>query len=330
MTKILMTSVRSDEEPSIKTYAKAHNLKIDMVREEFHPGQHDNLSEYNGLIVQQTANIGGDEAFYQSLVHQGLKQITTRTAGVDMIPVTLAKRAGLKITNVPKYSPRSVAELALTQIFQLLRRTWAFEQRMNQNDFRWAGLQAREIHTITVGIIGAGRIGGTLAKLLHLLGAKVIAYDVKSQECLKKYLTYVSKATLLAQSDVISVHVDLNDSTVGLLQAVDFNQMKIGSLFLNMSRGDVVNTEALIAALLSGKIQAAALDTVTGESLVFNRDLRQQGIDNSQIRQLMAMPNVLLTPHIAFFTNIAVDNMVNTALDDVLAIIAGHQAVNEI
>jgi len=330
MPKILMTSVREDEEAAIAAYAQQHQVEIDISRDELHPDNLPDLRQYDGLIVQQTAKIGGDAAFYRTLAQQGLQQITTRTAGYDMIEVALAKEAGLKVTNVPAYSPRSVAEMALMQIFRLLRRTWAFDHRVAQHDFRWGGLQAREIHTVTVGIIGAGRIGSTLAQLLHALGARVLAYDINPQPAYESFLTYVDKETLLAESGIVSLHVDLNPSSVGLLSAADFERMPAHAGLVNASRGPVVNTDALITALVSGEIEAAALDTVEGESAVFNHDLRQQGVADQRIQQLLDLPNVIMTPHVAFYTNLAVQNMIDIALDDVLLIIQGQPALHEI
>ena len=329
MTKILMTSVRNDEEEAIDAYAKLHHIEIQISRDEFHPETMPDLTDIDGLVIQQTAAIGGDQSIYNQLAQQ-VGQIATRTAGYDMIEVDLAKKAGLKVTNVPDYSPRSVAEMALMQIFRLLRRTPEFDARIAQNDFRWAGLQSREIHSVTVGIIGAGRIGGTLAGLLHALGEKVLAYDVKPREELRDIVTYVSKEEILSQSDVISLHVDLNDTSVNLLSASDFSQMKDGGLLVNASRGPVINTDDLIDALDNGKLHAVALDTVTDESPVFNHDLRKTGVADERIKKLLAMPNVLLTPHIAFFTNIAVANMVDFALDDVLTLLSGATSPHEI
>jgi D-lactate dehydrogenase len=332
MTKILMTSVSEDELSAIKAHEAANkDLEIAISYDEFHPDAMPDLTGVDGLVIQQTSKIGGDQAFYESLVsNYGLKQITTRTAGYDMVEVEAAKAAGLKVTNVPAYSPRSVAEFALMQIFRLLRHTMEFDARIAKNDFRWPGLKSREIHSVTVGIIGAGRIGGTLAGLLNVLGAKVLAYDVKPREELKDIVTYVSKDELLANSDVISLHVDLNPTSIGLLSADDFAKMKDGGLIVNASRGPVIVTDDLIAALESGKLEAAALDTVEDESPVFNHDLSKTGVSDVRIKKLLDMPNVLLTPHIAFFTNIAVENMVDISLDDAELIINGETSPHEI
>ena len=267
---------------------------------------------------------------YPILKEHGLKQLASRTAGYDMVNVPLAHENGLIVTNVPAYSPRSVAEFALMQIFRLLRNTYAFDHRVAQNDFRWAGLQSLEIHSATIGIIGVGRIGGTLAKLLKALDARVLGYDVNPRSDLAGIVEYVSKDELLQQSDVVSLHVDLNPTSVNLLTASDFQLMKNSAGLVNASRGPVVNTSDLIAALEAHTIKAVALDTVEGEGPVFNADLRQKGISDPQIAKLHALENVILTPHVAFFTNIAVQNMVDFALDDVLTILNGGHSSHEI
>lgn len=330
MTKILMTSVRPDEKAAIDNFASDHQVDIVTTDKPFLDQEVvDMTKDVDGLVIQQHAAVT-DEALKQ-VAANGLKQIATRTAGVDTINVDLAHQLGLKVTNVPAYSPRSVAEFALMQIFRLLRKTYAFDQRVANNDFQWAGLQAMEIHSATIGIIGVGRIGGTLAKLLHVLNARVLGFDVKPRTDLDGIVEYVSKEDLLKQSDVVSLHVDLNPTSKGLLSAADFKLMKPTAGLVNASRGPVVVTQDLVDALNNHELAAAALDTVEGEEHVFNKDLREKGLaDLPLIQQLHDMDNVILTPHIAFFTNIAVQNMVDISLTDVLDILSGKGSDHEI
>lgn len=281
-------------------------------------------------MIQQRGPIG-DDAVYAQLASYGIHQLTTRTAGVDTINLDAAKAAGLTVTNVPAYSPRSVAEHALMSIFRILRQSPLIDARVRHNNFDFNGLQAKEIHSTTIGIIGAGRIGGTLARLLHALGATVLAYDVQERDELRDVVTYTTKADLLARADVVSLHVDLNPTSTKLIGAEDFKIMQPTAGLVNASRGPVVDTQALIDALQHHEIAMAALDTVEGEAAVFTRDLSKVGLDASpQIKALNAMDNVILTPHIGFYTNIAVQNMVDIALDDVLAILRGDTPKNAI
>ena len=324
-----MTSVRPDEQKAINDFAEQHQIDVVTTPKPFIDDEAIAMTKgMDGLVIQQHAKVP-DNA-YAALKANGLKQISTRTAGVDTINVPLAHENGLKVTNVPAYSPRSVAEHALMQIFRLLRKSYAFDHRVAQNDYRWAGLQATEIHSATIGIIGVGRIGGTLAKLLKALDARVLGYDVKPRKEMDGIVKYVSKEELLRQSDVVSLHVELNDTSKGLLTLDDFKLMKPTAGLVNASRGPVVVTKDLVTALKDQEIAAAALDTVEDEEHIFNQDHRKDGLDAVPlVKELHAMDNVILTPHIAFFTNIAVQNMVAIALMDVLSILDGQSSPHE-
>ncbi len=325
MTKILMTSVRDDEQAAIQEFAKEHDVEIITSPKKIDDAL-ELTADVDGLVIQQRSKV--DPAVYPQLKANGIKQIATRTAGFDMIDLTAAKANGLTVTNVPAYSPRSVAEHALMQIFRLLRKSYRFDHQVAVNDYRWfSDEQALEIHTATIGIIGVGRIGGTLAKLLNALGATVLGFDTHPRDEMKGIVKYISKEELLKHADVVSLHVDLDPTSEGLLTAKDFALMKPTAGLVNASRGPVVNTADLIQALKKGTIAAAALDTVEGEGPVFQTDRRERGLaDEPQIQELHDLDNVILTPHIAFFTNLAVKNMVDFALEDVLTILSGQKS----
>ena len=329
MTKILMTSVRDDEQAAIKQFAQEHDIEI-ITTPKLIDDVVDLTAGVDGLVIQQRSPV--DPTVYPQLKANGLKQIATRTAGFDMVDIQAAHDNGLTVTNVPAYSPRSVAEHALMQIFRLLRKSYRFDTQVASGDFRWfSDEQALEIHTATIGIIGVGRIGGTLAKLLKALGARVLGFDVRPREEMRGIVDYVSKEDLLKQSDVVSLHVDLNPSSTGLLTAADFALMKPTASLVNASRGPVVVTADLVAALKDHQLAAAALDTFEGENEVVMTDRREKGLaDVPLVEELYAMDNVILTPHIAFFTNLAVKNMVDFALEDVLLILDGKPSPHEV
>lgn len=329
MTKILMTSVRPDEKAAIDEFAKKNNVEI-VTSPKLVNDSMDMIPGCDGICVQQRANVNDD--LYEVLEQNGIKQLTTRTAGVDTIDLKAAHDHGLTVTNVPAYSPRSVAEFALMQIFRILRNTYAFDHEVARNDFSWHGQQSKEIHSATIGIIGVGRIGGTLAKLLHALNATVLGYDIKPNHDLDDIVDFVDKDELLKRSDVVTLHVDLNPTSKGLMTARDFKLMQPTAALVNASRGPVVKTADLVDALENHEIKSAALDTVEGEAAIFAQDhSKDEGGIAKQlplVDKLNKMDNVILTPHIAFYTNVAVANMVDFALDDVLAIINGKKAKN--
>lgn len=329
MTKILMTSVRDDEQTAINEYAKEHNIEI-ITTSKLIDDAVELTADVDGLVIQQRSKVPAD--IYEKLHANGLKKIATRTAGFDMVDIKKANENDLVVTNVPAYSPRSVAEFALMQIFRLLRKTYRFDHQVAENDFRWfSDEQSIEIHTARIGIIGVGRIGGTLAKLLNALGATVLGYDTNPRTDLDGIVQFVSKEELLKQADVVSLHVDLNPTSKGLLTANDFAMMKPTAGLVNASRGPVVNTADLVTALKKGTIAAAALDTFEGEETVAATNRREKGLDDQPlVKELHEMDNVILTPHIAFFTNLAVKNMVDISLDDVMTILNSEKSPHEI
>ena len=321
--KIILLSVRDDELPAIKQWQEKHpDIELQTADWELHPDTVDRLQGFDGVIIQQRSQIG-DEV-YPELKRFGFKQLTSRTAGFDVINMPLATANNLKVSNVPAYSPHSVAELALTHTMRLIRQLPLFDERMQEQDFRWQGLQAAEISSLTIGIIGAGRIGSTTARIFHSLGAQVIANDTKPNHELDDILTFKTKEEVLQEADVVCLHVDLNETSKNLIDAQALSLMKPSAYIVNECRGPVVDTDALIQALEKKQIAGAALDTLTGEENFFNVDLRGKEIPSEQLKKLRSMDNVIITPHIGFYTNIAVQNMVDISLDDAVSLIQGQ------
>lgn len=321
--KIILLSVRDDELPAIKQWQQKHpDIELQTADWELHPDTVDRLQGFDGVIIQQRSQIG-DEV-YPELKRLGFKQLTSRTAGFDVINMPLATANNLKVSNVPAYSPHSVAELALTHTMRLIRQLPLFDARMQEQDFRWQGLQAAEISSLTIGIIGAGRIGSTTARIFHSLGAKIIANDTKPNHELDDILTFKTKEEVLQEADVVCLHVDLNETSKNLIDAQALSLMKPIAYIVNECRGPVVDTDALIQALEKKQIAGAALDTLTGEENFFNVDLRGKEIPSEQLKKLRSMDNVIITPHIGFYTNIAVQNMVDISLDDAVSLIQGQ------
>lgn len=323
-----MLSVRDDEQKAIKEWAQKNEIQVDTAKWELHEDTAAKVQGYDGLVIQQRSKV--EAGVYPVLKEAGLKQIATRTAGYDMVDLDAARENGLQVTNVPAYSPRSVAELALTHTMRLIRNLEIFDKRTEEQDYRWAGLQAKEVHSLTIGIIGAGRIGATTARLFNALGAKVVANDLKERADLQDIVTYKSKEEVLAEADVICLHVDLNETSYNLIDKRALELMKPSAFLVNECRGPVVDTDALIEALQQKKIAGAALDTLTGEENFFNFDLRGKKLPSEQLVKLREMDNVIITPHVGFYTNIAVENMVDISLDDVLLILNGGRSTHQV
>lgn len=331
--KILMFSTREHELPAIAKWVEenGNEIQVDTIAEGLSSLTVDKAEGYDGISIQQTNLIDKPEV-YSKLKEYGIKQIASRTAGVDMIDLDQATKNGLVITNVPAYSPNSVAELAVTQTMNLLRNMHLINRNVLAGDFRWsANLIAREIRSTTVGIIGTGKIGSTAAKLFKGLGANVIAYDAYENDSLKDILTYRdSLEDVMKEADVISIHTPLIEETKYMINKDNLKLMKKGSYIVNAGRGGIINTEDLIEALENGTLAGAALDTFETEGYFLNQVIPHHDIKDPQTLKLLNMENVLFTHHIGYFTTTAVDNIVSISLDCVKDVIASGNSKNNV
>lgn len=321
--KLLMYSIRPDELAAVKDWADANDVTVDTTKDAFDLNTVAQAKGYDGIVIQQHGAVA-DPKIYQQLKAFGIKQIGLRITGYDIIDFDLAKANDLVITNVPAYSPRSVGELTLTHTMYLLRHVGQSHARQLQGDYSWAGLESKEIHNLTVGIIGAGKIGSAVARLFSALGATVIAQDPIHRPELSDVLTYTDRQTLLKTADIVTCHTPLTTETNHMIDAKALQTMKNEAILINCSRGPVVDTKALITALQDHVIAGAGLDTIEGETGIFGADRTGTDLNNPELTQLIQMPNVSLTPHIGFYTDAAVQNMVEIALNDTLAVLKGQ------
>ncbi|KOY76646.1 D-lactate dehydrogenase [Apilactobacillus kunkeei] len=324
--KLLMFNTQPYE---VETFAKIANdlkVEIDWTEEGLSLDNVDKTKDYDAITIQQHGNLEGED-LYKRLAENGIKQISLRSTGYEIIDLDLANKYNLKVTNVSGYSPRSVSELVLADTMALLRRLKDYSKREERNDFSWTGGQAREIHNLTVGVIGAGTIGSASARIFRALGARVLAYDPVQRTDLADTVEYVDVNRLLSESDVVTIHTPLTPEMDRFMNFDRFKKMKNDAIFINASRGGVVDTDALVAALESGEIGAAGIDVFDGEAGITSVDLGDKGYDNDNLKALIAMDNVIVTPHIAFFTDIAVYNMALFSTRDAIKIVNGEEAI---
>ena len=319
--KIICYGVIKMEEKIIENWAQKNQVEIKIV--------HDDLSADNAGLAQgfdgvsSEGNLPVGASVYEKFKRYGIKQLSVRQVGVDNQDLAAAKKNGIKITNVAAYSPRAIAELGVTDAMYLLRKIGIYQGRMAHGDFTYdKSTISTEIFNCTVGIIGAGHIGGASAHLYSALGAKVLACDPVYDASLEPYLTYTDFDTILAKSDIISLHTPLLASTENMIDKTAFDKMKKKPILINVARGGLVDTQALIAALKNGQISAAALDTLADETDFYDKKNMLNSLPEDY-KELKAMPQVLITPHIAFFTKLAVKNSIEIALNDAKTIISG-------
>lgn len=252
------------------------------------------------------------------LSKNGTRLIALRCAGFNNVDLSAAKEFGLTVVRVPAYSPYGVAEHAVMLILALNRKICRAYNRIHDGNFSLEGLLGFEVHTKTVGILGTGRIGASMCRIMSGFGAKVLAYDpFKNPECESLGVSYVPIDVLLRESDIISLHLPLNKDNYHLIDKRALSQMKSGVMLINTSRGGLIDSACLIEGLKSGKIGYLGLDVYEEEDGMFFEDLSGQVIHDDVFARLMTFPNVIITGHQAFFTDTAMQNIAQTTLNNI-------------
>ncbi|KPU45835.1 D-specific alpha-keto acid dehydrogenase [Oxobacter pfennigii] len=245
------------------------------------------------------------------LSQAGVKYISTRSIGYNHINVKYAQSVGVSVENVA-YSPDSVADYTLMLMLMAVRNAKSIISRADIHDFRLNDVRGKELRDMTIGVIGTGRIGTAVIDRLRGFGCRILAYDHRP----KTSADYVPLDELLQQSDIVTLHTPLNADTNHLFDRQRIGQMKQDAFIINTGRGSLLDTEVLITALESGKLGGAALDVLEGEEGVFYFDCREKPIESKLLLRLQKLPNVLITPHTAYYTEHALrDTVENTIIN---------------
>ncbi len=264
------------------------------------------------------ALFSGDDAsgpVLRALHAGGTRLVALRSAGFNHVDVAEADRLGLVVLRVPAYSPHAIAEHAIGLMLSLNRKLHRAYNRVREQNFSLAGLMGFDMHGKTAGVIGTGRIGAVVCQLLTGFGCRVLANDLQpNPECQALGVRYVPLAELYAQSDILTLHCPLTPDTRHLIDAAAFAAMKPGAMLINTSRGAVVDTRALIAALKRGRLGSVGLDVYEEEGDLFFRDLSEEVIQDDVFVRLLTFPNVLITAHQAFFTREACTAIAETTI----------------
>jgi D-lactate dehydrogenase len=261
-----------------------------------------------------------DQACIRTLKDHEVKLIALRCAGFNNVDLAEAKKCGIHVVRVPSYSPHAVAEHAVGLLLTLNRKIHRAFYRVREHNFSLNGLVGFDLYNKTVGIIGTGKIGRIAAQIFKGFGSKVLAYDpVPSHEWASPLgIEYVPLEKLLSTSDVISLHLPLSPQTVHLLNADAFAKMKTGVYIINTSRGKLVDTQAIIKVLKTGKLGGVCLDVYEEEEGVFFEDLSDKVLIDDDLSRLLSFPNVLITSHQAFLTQEALSEIARVTMENIL------------
>ncbi|MGY3089788.1 D-lactate dehydrogenase [Hymenobacter sp. UYAg731] len=271
-------------------------------------------------------------AVLEALHAQGVRFLTIRATGHEQVDLTRAQQLGLRVANVPEYSPHAIAEHAVALMLALNRRLRQADQQLRAHDFRLDELIGFDMHRKTVGIVGLGHIGGVVADILHGFGCRLLGYDPVPNPALTTQfgLTYTTLDDLCAQADIITLHAPMVPHAPYLIDAVRLARMKPGVMLINTSRGAELDTAAAIAALETGQLGYLGLDVYEGEKKLFFVDHRQNPPTDALFARLLTLPNVLVTAHQAFLTQEALEHIAATTRSNLDGWAAGQPVATEL
>lgn len=260
----------------------------------------------------------------EAFAANGVKYLLTRSIGTDHINLQKCKELGIRVGH-SQYSPDSVANYAIMLMLMVCRRFAHIMKRVEVQDFSFKGKMGRELSECTIGVIGTGRIGKTVIKHLSAFGCKILAYDIYPNAEAAQYAEYVSLDTLLENSDILTLHAPATTDNYHLIDKEALAKMKDGVMIVNAARGTLIDTDALIDGIESGKVGGAALDVLEDEAGLYFLNRSGEVLANRQMAILKSFPNVILSPHTAFYTDSAVSQMCRCVFESVRAFEADEQ-----
>jgi D-lactate dehydrogenase len=259
-----------------------------------------------------------DTPMFEALATNGTRLVALRCSGFNNVDLVEAEKHEIMVVRVPAYSPYAVAEHTIALLLGLNRKLHKSYARVREGNFALDGLLGYDVHGRTAGIIGTGRIGMVVAKILHGFGCSLKAYDPhRNAECERYGVRYTSLNELLSDSDIITLHCPLTPETHHIIDSSAVEQMKHGVILINTSRGALIDTRAIIRGLKSGKISQLGLDVYEEEADLFFEDLSDKVIQDDVFARLLTFPNVVVTGHQAYFTREALMNIAEVTLANI-------------
>jgi len=261
-----------------------------------------------------------NEEVFQAMAALDIHVYAARCIGLDHVDLAAAERLGITVIN-GGYGPEGVAEYTIMLMLMLLRNYKQALWRRQVNDFSLDGLMGRELHEMTIGVVGAGRIGRRVIHLLTSFGCRILYTDVQPSEEASREASYVDLETLYRESDIITLHVPLLESTRHMINRDSLARMKDGVVIINCARGALINVDDVTEAVESGKVGGLGLDVFEKEEGIYHCDRKTDILSNKDMVYLQQLKNVVMTHHIAFYTESAVRDMVLGTLEKVIGVL---------
>ncbi len=327
--KILFYDTKSYDRDSFQEALSSFSgIEIEYTKSDLDPRTAALAEGFDAVCAFVSSDIGTKTV---EILHQkGIRLILMRCAGFNNVDLETVKKYDIRVMRVPGYSPEAVAEHAMALALAANRRLHKAYNKVRENDFSLSGLMGFNFYEKTAGIIGTGKIGAAMCRICQGFGMKVIAYDVYENPGLKGFVEYVSLEKLLSDSDVISLHCPLMDSTYHLINIDTIRQMKDGVILVNTSRGALVKTDDLIEGIRMHKFAGVGLDVYEEETNNVFEDRSDEILEHSTTARLLSFPNVMITSHQGFFTREALNAIAETTLQNADDFIAGRESTNDI
>ncbi|MBQ7956006.1 MAG: 2-hydroxyacid dehydrogenase [Lachnospiraceae bacterium] len=268
-----------------------------------------------------------DAAMIDELCEMKVKGILLRSAGFNHVDIRAAE-GRIAVMRVPSYSPEAVAEFAMALLLTINRKTHKAYGRTREFDMRLNGLMGIDLNHKIAGVIGTGKIGQAMIQILKGFQMHVIAYDPYPNNSLD--VEYVSMEEVMRRADVISLHCPLTEDTKHLINEKTISMMKDGVYLINTSRGGLIDTDSLIDALLQKKFGGVGLDVYEEEEGIFYEDRSSDIMEDENLARLMTFPNVLVTSHMGFFTEEAMQAIAVETLENAYALENGLPLLNKV
>ena len=327
--RVLLYNAKRYDRTTFDECNVAHGHELSYVRAKLRPTSVDRAAGCDAVCAFVNDDLG--QATIERLAARGVGTIALRCAGYNNVDLAAAGRAGITVVRVPAYSPDAVAEHTLALILGLDRRLALAHHRVRDGNFSLEGLLGRGLHGATAGVVGTGRIGSEVARLLVAFGCEVLAADPHVDEQLTDLgVRYVERGDLFERSDIIALTCPLNDDTYHLVDAAAVGRMRSGVMIVNTGRGALIDTAAVIEGLKSGRIGSLGLDVYEEEGPLFFEDRSTEVITDDVFARLMTFPNVLLTAHQGFFTAPALHAIAETTLSNLDDVEAGRPCPNTV
>ena len=325
--KICFYALREYDELELCNQFK-EELGIDFVYTGYYPSL-DNVELARGCDAVSMTPCDMSAGLIEAFKKVGVKYITCRSVGYDHVDVKKAHELGMRVSNVC-YPPNGVANYSIMLMLMCTRKFAHILKRVELQDYSMKNKLGKDISTCTVGIIGTGKIGATMIKSLSGFGCEILAYDPYVNESITDYATYVSKEEIFKKCDVISLHMNATDDNHHMISDEEINMMKEGVIIINTARGTLIDSAALINGIESGKVGGAGLDVMEDENGLYYYNRMGDIIKNRHMAILRSFPNVILSPHTAFYTIEDVAGMVRGCFESVYAFENGADTFHEV